>query len=391
MSADVRPMIAHVLFRLDYGGMENGIVNLVNGLPEDEFRHAIIALTEATSFRQRIRRADVSVYALHKRAGKDLGAYWRLFKLLRKIKPTAVHTRNVGTMDCTVIAWLAGAPVRIHGEHGWDVHDPDGTNPKYIRLRRLFNHWVTHFMTVSRDLQRYLLERVGIDAAKITHICNGVDTEKFAPREQLPAAELPAERFPAGCVVIGSTLRFMEIKDPFNLIRAFIALRRQLQSQVDVRLLMVGDGPLRETALKMLRDAQMEKAAWLPGARDDIPALLRAMDIYVLGSKREGISNTLLEAMATGIPLVATATGGNVELIEAGVTGQLVPVGDVQALVDVLMPYLAQSSLRQQQGKAARDRAVREYSLARMMSNYRDMYARLCGLSGVGTAGKLRS
>ena len=378
MSERARPLIAHVLFRLDYGGMENGIVNVVNGLPQSEFRHAIIALTEATKFRERIKRADVEVHALHKRAGKDWAAYWRLFKLLRQLKPAAVHTRNIGTIDCVFIAWLAGVPVRVHSEHGWDVHDPDGTNRKYIWLRRIFNPLVTHFVTVSRDLQGYLLRRVGIRSGKVTHICNGVDTQRFAPKDVLPAAEVPAERFPTGCVVVGSTTRFNEIKDPLNLVRAFIALRRQLHGQaVNVRLLMVGDGPLRESALQLLRDAGEEPAAWLPGSRDDIPALLRAMDIYVLGSLREGISNTLLESMATGVPLIATATGGNVELIESGVMGALVPVADSVAMAAALLPYLADADLRQRHGIAARARAEREYSLARMLGDYRNLYGTL--------------
>src|SRR5688572_26603196 len=151
-----RPLIVHIVFRFDYGGMENGVVNLVNNLPAGEFDHAIVALTEASEFRTRIRRSDVRVFALGKRPGSDLGAYVRLWRLLRKLRPTVVHTRNVGTMDCQVVAWLAGAPVRIHGEHGWDVHDPDGSNPKYLRVRRVLNPLTHGFVAVSRDLERWL-------------------------------------------------------------------------------------------------------------------------------------------------------------------------------------------------------------------------------------------
>ncbi len=378
MSNDRRPLIVHVLFRLDYGGMENGIVNVVNGLPGDQFRHAIIALTEVTRFRERIKREDVEVHALHKRAGKDLGAYWRLYRLLCRLRPMVVHTRNIGTLDCAFMAWLAGVPVRIHGEHGWDVHDPDGTNRKYILLRRALNRFVSHFVTVSQDLRNYLEQRVGIEPRKITHICNGVDTARFAPRHVLPPIELPSERFPAGCVVVGSTTRFNEIKDPLNLVQAFIALRRQPAGRpADVRLLMVGDGPLRASAMQLLREAGEEHSAWLPGSRDDIPALLRAMDVYVLGSLREGISNTLLESMATGIPLVATATGGNVELIAPGVMGALVPVADPPALMAALLPYVLDADLRRRQGMAARERAEREYSLTRMLNDYRTLYGSL--------------
>jgi len=126
-NADRRPLIAHIVFRFDYGGLENGVVNVVNGLPESEFRHAIVALTEATAFSSRLKRADVSVHALGKRPGKDPAALLRLFRLLRTMKPTLVHTRNLATIEGALVAALAGVPCRIHGEHGWDVHDPEQT------------------------------------------------------------------------------------------------------------------------------------------------------------------------------------------------------------------------------------------------------------------------
>src|SRR5262249_11447283 len=131
---------------------------------------------------------------------------------------------------------------------------------------------------------------------------------------------------------------------------------------------------LRETALQELQTAQEQNAAWLPGSRDDVAAVLRAMDIYALGSLREGISNTVLEAMSTGIPLVVTATGGNVELVEADVVGPLVPVGDAQSLANALSMYVTQVALRHEHGRAARQRAEREYSLQRMMGDYADLY-----------------
>src|SRR5580658_2242095 len=119
--ADTRPLIAHVVFRFDYGGLENGVANLINGLQEDSFRHAVVALTTVEGLRRRIARTDVAFHSLHKRPGKDPGAYLRLYRLLRSLRPAIVHTRNLGTIEGAVIGRLAGVPYRIHGEHGWDV------------------------------------------------------------------------------------------------------------------------------------------------------------------------------------------------------------------------------------------------------------------------------
>lgn len=375
-----RPLIAHVVFRFDYGGLENGIVNIVNGLPQELFRHAIIAMTEASDFRHRIRREDVEVHALNKQPGKDPLSYVRLFRLIRKLRPAILHTRNLGTLEGALVGRVAGAACRIHGEHGWDVYDPDGTNRKYRAMRRAISPAVSRFVTVSKELQQYLIERVGIPAPKVTRICNGVDTERFLPREDAARALLPAERFPPGSVIIGSVTRFSEIKDPLNLVRAFIDARRGPAGQA-LRLLMLGDGSLRAQAEQMLAESGNAGAAWLPGSRDDVPALMRTMDVFVLGSLREGISNTVLEAMATALPVVASAVGGNLELIQNQTTGVLTPPGDSAAITQVLLRYAGEPQRRLEHGLLARERVEREYSLRRMLTDYENLYRMHSGLS----------
>ena len=124
------PLIAHVVYRFDYGGLENGIVNLINATQGESFRHCVIALTEATDFRKRLQAPEVAVYEIGKKPGKDFGSYIRLYRLLRRLGPKILHTRNIGTLDCAVVGRLAGVSECIHGEHGWDVHDPDGRNRK---------------------------------------------------------------------------------------------------------------------------------------------------------------------------------------------------------------------------------------------------------------------
>jgi sugar transferase (PEP-CTERM/EpsH1 system associated) len=375
---DPRPLIAHVVFRLDYGGLENGVVNVINGLPEAEFRHAIVALTVATEFRHRIRRADVSVHALGKRAGNDPAMLVRLFKLLRSLRPAIVHTRNLATIEGALLARLAGAAVRIHGEHGWDVHDPEGTSPKYRALRKLLNPAITRFVAVSSELERWLVETVGIAPGKVERICNGVDTALFSPA---PAGGgrrlLTAAGFAPDSVVVGSVTRFSAIKDPLNVVRAFIAARRDAAGS-RLRLVMLGDGELKAAADQMLRDAALAHDAWLPGSRDDVPQLLRELDVFVLGSAREGISNTVLEAMATGLPVIASATGGNLELLEDGVSGHLVTPREPQALAQALLAYARDPALRAAHGAAARTRAEQRYSLAGMIDAYRSLYKSQC-------------
>ena len=356
-------LIAHIVFRFDYGGLENGVVSVINGSSDENCRHVVIALTVATEFADRL-HDGVSVYSLRKKPGKDLRAYWRLYKLLRQLRPDIVHTRNIGTMECAMIAFLARVPVRIHGEHGWDIFDPDGKKAKYRFVRRFLHHFVNEIVTVSRDLKHWLVDVVGIPERKVRHISNGVDIHNFRPRP-------PGEGTKGDDVVIGSVTRFAAIKDPLNLVEAYVALCRQ---GVRARLVMIGDGELHETARQLLRDADLQSVSWLPGSRDDIAEQLRLMDIYVLGSLREGISNTILEAMASGLPVVATDTGGNAELIEDGVNGVLVPPGDRDALAEAIAAYLNNPDRRARHGLASRDRVTSLFSVDKMVNSYRLLY-----------------
>src|SRR5438034_8437422 len=151
------PLIAHVIYGLKTGGVENGLVNLINHMPADRFRHAIVCLTDYSDFRRRIRREDVQCYALHKPPGKVPGFYVKVWKLLRQLRPSIVHTRNLTTLAAQVPAMLVGAPARIHGEHGRVMGDLDGNNVKYQRIRRLMRPFVHQYIALSQDLERYLI------------------------------------------------------------------------------------------------------------------------------------------------------------------------------------------------------------------------------------------
>jgi len=371
----VLPLIAHVVYRFDYGGLENGLVNLINSTQGSAFRHCVIALTEATEFRHRLQVKGVEVYALGKNPGKDPATYLQLFRLLRKLKPAILHTRNIGTLDCAVIARLAGVPVCLHGEHGWDVHDPDGTNPKFRRMRKMASPFVRHFISVSADLEKWLVSSVGIRGDKVIRICNGVDTERFYPRDVGPRHPELAARFPEDAVIIGSVLRFEDIKDPLNLVHAFIKAHEATAAYgITLGLAMIGNGPLLHAAIEALEKSGLRTAAWLPGNRDDVPELMRSFDLFVLGSRREGISNTVLEAMASGLPVIATDTGGNRELVRPDETGFLVVPEDPDALAAELVRYAQDLDLRVRCGVSARQLARSDYSLETMVNAYRCVY-----------------
>lgn len=369
------PLVAHIVYRLDYGGLENGLVNIINRMPEGRYRHAIICLTRYSDFRKRIKRPDVQVFALDKREGKDLLAYWRLWRLLRRLRPAIVHTRNLAALDCVPVAFLAGVKGRVHGEHGRDIFDIDGQNKKYILLRRLCAPFVHTFIPMSRDLERWLERTVRIGTGKIRQIYNGVDTDRFHP--PAGAREAPPDTAPAdgGTFVIGTVGRMEPVKDPGTLIDAFAILVDAMGSAgARLRLVLVGDGPLRPALEQKVRDMGLATQVWFAGARNDVPAVLRRLDLFVLPSLAEGISNTILEAMASGLPVVATAVGGTPEIVSDGRTGTLVPPADAGEMARAMGRYAADRDLAQRHGREARARLENEFSLSEMVNRYLAVY-----------------
>lgn len=379
------PLVVHVIDRLVVGGMENGIVNILNHSPPGLYRHAIVCLRYFSEFRNRIADDHADVYALDKKSGKNPDYYFRLWRLLRRLRPDIVHTRNLPTIDLVPVIALSGVRHIVHGEHGRDVLEVYGENRKYNRIRRLMSPLVQRYIAVSRDIQTWLSDSVGIPARKITQIYNGVDTRKFFP---VPGgkAPLPAEAgAPDNAFVIGTVGRMEGIKDQITLVRAFIRLCAMPGGGgASSFLVLVGQGSLREPAENLLKEAGLIGRAWLPGSRDDVPDLMRAMDLFVLPSINEGISNTIIEAMATGLPVVATRVGGNPELVMDGATGALVPPKNLEAMADVLDGYVRNLDLCAEHGRAGHARVLDEFSLQAMVEAYLSVYDGL--LSGAGVS-----
>ena len=379
LAQDQRPLVLHVVYRFDVGGLENGVVNLINHMPRHAYRHGVLALTEVSdAFKRRILRDDVLTYALHKPPGQGFWLYPRMIRLLCALRPAVVHTRNLAALEMVVPATLAGVPARVHGEHGRDVEDLDGSVRHYQWMRRAYRPFVSHYVALSRDLSGYMHKQVGVPACRLTQIYNGVNTQRFAP-----AAE--ASQAIAGCPfgapthwLVGTVGRMQAVKDQLTLARAFVlALQQQPSLRQTLRLVMIGDGPLRPQAQALLNNAGVAELCWLPGERNDVADIMRGLHCFVLPSLSEGVSNTILEAMACGLPVLATDVGGNPELVSAGRTGEIVPAADPQALADALSGLAQNPQRAAQLGRAGRAEVERRFSMAAMVASYQGLYDRL--------------
>ena len=315
------PLLAHVVFRFGVGGLENGIVNLINHLPGERWRHAIVSLTEVSpEFTERITRSDVHYIALGKRPGHLVRDYPQLLRVFKALRPVIVHTRNLAALEAVV-------PAQIY---------------------------------------------------------NGVDTARFYPATGARASITGCPFQAPDQWLIGSVGRLEGIKDPLNLVRAFVlALKMQPAAANHLRLVVVGDGALRLEADAVLAEAGLRELAWFAGERADVPQFLRGLDCFVLPSLAEGVSNTILEAMATRLPVIATHVGGNAELIEPGMTGTLVPSARADALARAMLAYFGDRATARRHAKAAHHVALTRFSLATMVAAYARVYERSLAAAGI--------
>jgi sugar transferase (PEP-CTERM/EpsH1 system associated) len=374
------PLIVHVIYSLNVGGLENGLINIINRTPADRYRHAIVCLKGAGEFANRLSDNNIPVICLHSGEGHSFGLYLRVWKLLRALDPDIVHTRNLATLEAQIPAWFLPGVKTVHGEHGRDVIDLEGKNRKYNLLRRFIRPMVGRYITVSQDLKGWLHQTIGVAEEKVYQIYNGVDQDRFFPAENKDLGLAPDGFLSDDSIVIGTVGRLAAVKDQTALIAAFALL---LQSVPDyrarLRLIIVGDGPLYDQLQRQVRQLGLEQSVWMAGDRDDVADILRLFDLFVLPSLGEGISNTVLEAMATGLPIVATDVGGNPELVEDGVNGRLVPVSDQQTLASVMGQYIGQSDSLKAMGRNSLNKVTRQFNWNNTVAKYLAVYDDLLG------------
>jgi sugar transferase (PEP-CTERM/EpsH1 system associated) len=260
------------------------------------------------------------------------------------------------------------------------MSDIAGRNWKYNLLRRAARRVVHRYIAVSRDLEGWLQRTIHVPAHHISQIYNGVNQDRFRPRGVDPRPTLGPEGFFAGAsCVIGSVGRMAAVKDFPTLARAFIRLCRQTADPSGLRLVIVGEGHARTECQALIDAAGLSGQACFPGDRTDTQDWLRTFDLFVLPSLGEGISNTILEAMATGLPVLATRVGGTPELVQEGFNGTLWTPGDADGLATLLADYAADPARRKKEGLAGRARIEQAFSWPRTAAAYQNVYEDLLG------------
>jgi glycosyltransferase involved in cell wall biosynthesis len=293
---------------------------------------------------------------------RDVAGLFELLRLVRRERPDILHASSskAGVL-ARLAAALDGVPIRIFTAHGWAFGAQSGSRSRLYRWAdRLMRPLTTVTICVAERERTAGVAAHTCDAAKTVVIPNAVDVEA-AP---VSTVDRPTPR-------IVSVGRLKAPKDFQTLARAL-----SLLPQDSYEALIVGDGPDRPAIQRRLRQLALEERVHLVGARDDVPAVLAEADVFVLSSRSEGMPVSVIEAMAAGLPVVASHVGGMSELVEDGETGFLVPPEDPTALTRVLATLLEDQALRRRLGDAGRERARREFDLDPFRRAHVELYSR---------------
>lgn len=358
--------VMHLLHTFGVGGMEVGITKLVNSLDRARVASSICSCCPGDTLKQRL-HPDVPLFEFGRRPGNDPVFVAQLYRLLRKERPHVLHTHRWATLcEGLIAARLAGVPFVVHGEHGTLE-----TRARNVLVQRWLWGRVDRLLSVSSRLAERMAGEIRFPLDRITVIRNGVDLVRFAPRDRSEARS--ALGLTPNELVIGTVGRLVAVKDQATLLKTLGCLRDR---GLGFTAVIAGAGPLLRE-LEAQRDALGLDNVRFLGNRHDVERVLAALDLFVLSSQSEGLSNTIQEAMATGLPVVATRVGGADELVVDGESGLLVPPGAPEALADALFRLARDPVLRTQMGAAGRRRALALFGLDSMIRSYETLYLSL--------------
>jgi sugar transferase (PEP-CTERM/EpsH1 system associated) len=356
--ADAHPplRVAHLTLGLQVGGQERLLVEMARHTDRERFEWCVIVLGERGTLADAIESLGIEVLPLNAPPGLRPGLWHRLARLFRQRKIDVVHTHDDRPLIYGMpAAWWAGVRRRIHTHHHGRIPQISRRQQWLICLASCF---AQHFVCVSDDSQRFMIEQ-GVSPARMQTLWNGIDLTRFA--YQGPAA--------GGSIV--TVARLSPEKDLATLLRA---AREVLDAVPGARFEIAGDGPCRQELARLASELRLTEQVTFLGELRDIPALLARAQMFVLPSQSEGISLTLLEAMARGLPVVTTRVGGNPEVVEAGVTGLLVPATDPAALAEAIQGLLADPDRGRVMGLAGRQRVENSFDIHKMMRQYEAIY-----------------
>ena len=363
-----RPLrVMQLIIGLQVGGLETMVVRLAKSLDPQRFTSLVCCLDQTGPLASELEQAGIEVVLLKRgQNGTDWGYPRRLAALLRQQRVDVLHLHNPTALFYGAPAGrLAGVRPIIYTEHGRDYSH----GWKARTVNRVLTRLVDRVVVLHERARHYMNRSEGAPLKRIVKVYNGIAD----PGEADPAVRRQM-RQSLGLADDISAIGIVARLDPIKNLPILIEAMQQLQQQPQARLLIIGDGPLRASLTQQVADSGLERVVTFLGTRHDVPQLLSALDLLVLPSVSEGLSMTLIEGSAAGLPLVASDVGGNNELVEQGVNGLLVKPGDSAALASAFHQLLSDPALLKRMGKASRQRYQQYFDVSAMVVGYQTLY-----------------
>ncbi len=356
--------VVHLITELSSGGAQSGLLRLLERMDSTRFTLTVVCLYNGDKIvAQQIRALGIEVIDLGMTRKWRLDALIRFFDLLRQRRPQILHTWMFhANIPGRVLGRLAGVPIIIGSEQ---TMGQEGQIRR--RLNRLTAVWADCVICVAQKVADFVHEQVGIPRDKLLVIANGVDTQTFSPSSTTKAADWQPR-------IIGNVGRLEPVKGTRFLIDAFAQVASQF---ADAQVWLVGDGTERQSLAMQAQQQGIAAQIEFLGMRPDVATLLTQMDIFVLPSQWEGMPNAVLEAMAAGLPVIATGVGGTTEVVVQDETGLLVPAADPTALAKAIATLLSDPALCRRMGAAGRQRAEQHFSIEQTVGKTVGLYEKL--------------
>ncbi len=372
-----RIVVGHMIYAFTFGGEERELLNIIRYGDKERFLHVVVSFTEVGAFGEEARRLGFRVLSLKKTMGNDFSLPFRIAKLIRMYGVRVIHARGWATLVETALASrLARVRGSIYAFHGRTYDDLRGQSIKRQMIQSFFVRAYDRIVTLNPLMKRELSRECRLSEDKIDVIANGIELDRFSPSSNRSVLR-EAHRIPLDRFVIGNVGRLDPVKDHETLLRAVDGLK---QCGRKPYLLIVGEGQSRAALESAIASLGLTEDVRLYGFSKRIPELLNCMDVYVQSSLYEGSSHTLVEAMACGLPVVATDVGGTADLFDEGREGFRFKPRDENALQELIAKIQDDPQLRRTMGYHARDRALKFFSVETMVKRYEQIYHELATL-----------
>lgn len=357
--------IVQVLYSLSLGGSEVLGRDIATGLHNNGYRFAMCALEKGGEIEDDLSATGIPFFIAHRKPDEYLSVMLRIYDFFKIMKPAIVHTHHLYELFYSVFgAKLVGATI-IHTEHEYFSL----SNAKAKRQLKVLSPFCKKITTVGEEITEFLHKEIGIPSDKLLTIQNGICLEKFSRRTTLSKRDIG---FTEQDKIIGIVARLERAKDHVTLFNAF---KEVLKSEKNAGLLIVGDGSLRHELETLSKNIGIAEKVRFLGSRRDIPELLSIMDVFVLSSIEEGLPISLLEAMASATPVIATRVGSIPDVIQDQVNGVLIMPNDPNKMSEAIKHIIRDETYATKLSIQGRATINQRFSFQDTLTKYQSLYA----------------